>query len=181
VDAIRGRFDRFLAAERRLFATREERADFDARRAIVVAAGGLAGSMLLIVLFGAYLTRAIALPVRRAAVMAGRLASGDLSTRMAQTGVGEIGALERAFNTMGDSLETSRDELRLLAEEQAALRRVATLVARRVTPAELFDAVVARGAPAPGGEPHEAAPLRTRRHGHRRRGPSRTRRGHRER
>jgi GAF domain-containing protein len=62
---------------------------------------------------------------------------------MAQTGVGEIGALERAFNTMGDSLETSRDELRLLAEEQAALRRVATLVARRVTPAELFDAVVA--------------------------------------
>jgi signal transduction histidine kinase len=62
---------------------------------------------------------------------------------MAQTGVGEIGALERAFNTMGDPLETSRDELRLLAEEQAALRRVATLVARRVTPAELFDAVVA--------------------------------------
>jgi PAS domain S-box-containing protein len=40
-------------------------------------------------------------------------------------------------------LEASRDELRVLADEQAALRRVATLVARGVTPAEIFGAVVA--------------------------------------
>jgi PAS domain S-box-containing protein len=40
-------------------------------------------------------------------------------------------------------LEASRDELRMLADEQAALRRVATLVARGVTPAEIFGAVVA--------------------------------------
>jgi GAF domain-containing protein len=38
-------------------------------------------------------------------------------------------------------LEESRDELRRLAEEQAALRRVATLVARGVPPAEVFAAV----------------------------------------
>jgi signal transduction histidine kinase len=38
-------------------------------------------------------------------------------------------------------LEASRDQLRRLAEEQAALRRVATLVARGVPPAELFSAV----------------------------------------
>ncbi|MDT7650090.1 MAG: hypothetical protein QOI36_1496, partial [Pseudonocardiales bacterium] len=38
-------------------------------------------------------------------------------------------------------LEESRDELRRLAEEQAALRRVATLVARGVPPAEFFAAV----------------------------------------
>jgi signal transduction histidine kinase len=38
-------------------------------------------------------------------------------------------------------LEESRDELRLLAEEQAALRRVATLVARGVSPDEVFAAV----------------------------------------
>jgi signal transduction histidine kinase len=40
-----------------------------------------------------------------------------------------------------DELEQSRDELRRLAEEQAALRRVATLVARGVPAAEVFEAV----------------------------------------
>jgi GAF domain-containing protein len=38
-------------------------------------------------------------------------------------------------------LEESRDELRRLAEEQAALRRVATLVAHGMPPAEVFTAV----------------------------------------
>jgi signal transduction histidine kinase len=74
--------------------------------------------------------------------MAGRLASGDLSARMPETGVGEIGTLERAFNVMGSSLERSRDELARLADEQAALRRVATLVARGRPPEEVFAAVV---------------------------------------
>ena len=39
------------------------------------------------------------------------------------------------------SLEASRDEVRVLADEQAALRRVATLVAQDVPPTELFGAV----------------------------------------
>ena len=38
-------------------------------------------------------------------------------------------------------LETSRDELRVLASEQAALRRVATLVARGAPSEEVFAAV----------------------------------------
>ncbi|MGZ8513107.1 MAG: CHASE3 domain-containing protein, partial [Candidatus Limnocylindria bacterium] len=140
VDAMRSQFDRFIAAEQARFLAREDLADTDARQAIIVGAVGLAGSTLLIVLFGAYLTRAVALPVRRAAVMAGRLAGGDLSTRMPETGTGEVGALEGAFNTMAGSLEQSRDELRLIAAEQAALRRVATLVARDVPSGELFEA-----------------------------------------
>jgi signal transduction histidine kinase len=37
--------------------------------------------------------------------------------------------------------EASRDELRVLAEQQAALRRVATLVARGVPPSQVFSAV----------------------------------------
>jgi len=41
-------------------------------------------------------------------------------------------------------LEESRGEQRRLADEQAALRRVATLVARGLPPAEVF-AVVTRG------------------------------------
>jgi signal transduction histidine kinase len=140
VDAIRAEFDDFVDVERRRFAARRERADADARQAIVVAALGLAGSTALIVLFGAYLTRAVALPVRRAALMAGRLARGDLATRMPETGTGEVGALEAAFNIMAGSLEQSQDELRRIAETSAALRRVATLVARDVPPEELFEA-----------------------------------------
>jgi PAS domain S-box-containing protein len=38
-------------------------------------------------------------------------------------------------------IETSRDELRVLADEQAALRRVATLVAHAAPPSEVFAAV----------------------------------------
>jgi GAF domain-containing protein len=42
---------------------------------------------------------------------------------------------------MGSSLQTSRDRLTRLLEEQAALRRVATLVARGIHPVEIFSAV----------------------------------------
>jgi signal transduction histidine kinase len=143
VDAIRDRFDAFIAAERRLSSERDEHAQREARLAIVVATVGLAGSVLLIALFAGYLTRAIVMPIRRAAAMAGRLAGGDLATRMPETGTAEIGELERSFNTMGRSLEASRNELRQLAEEQAALRRVATLVAHDASPSEVFDAVAA--------------------------------------
>jgi signal transduction histidine kinase len=48
-------------------------------------------------------------------------------------------ALDRG--TITKALKTSRDELKRVADEQSALRRVATLVAHRVAPEELFDAV----------------------------------------
>jgi len=141
VDALRDQFDSFTATERALITARQDSADGDARRAIVVGIVGLAGSLLLILLFAAYLTRAVGRPVRRAADTAGRLAGGDLAVRMPETGVGEIGDLERAFNAMGESLETSRDQLNRLLEEQAALRRVATLVAQTVSPSRIFETV----------------------------------------
>jgi signal transduction histidine kinase len=143
VDELRGEFDRLLATEQALATTRQDEAREATRRAIAGAAGGLVGSVVLILVFGGYLTRAIVLPVRRAAAMAGRLAGGDLGVRMPETGAGEIAALERSFNTMASSLEASREELGLLLDEQAALRRVATLIARGVSPAEIFDSVTA--------------------------------------
>jgi signal transduction histidine kinase len=143
IDAIRAEFDGYRAMQLELRTMRQGRDDALTRRAIIAAAVGLGGSILLILLSVGYLERALVFPLRRAAGMAGRLAGGDLSVRVSETGTGEIGALERTFNTMASSLEASRDELRLLAEEQAALRRVATLVARGVSPAQLFDAVAA--------------------------------------
>jgi signal transduction histidine kinase len=141
VDAVRIEFDRFAAFERNLAAKRQELSNAAASQATFAAAAGVTGSVLLVLLFTKKVTRTIVWPVRRAAAMAGRLAAGDLGVRLPETGAAEIGALERAFNTMGSSLETSHKELRLLLEEQAALRRVATLVARAVSPSEVFDAV----------------------------------------
>jgi signal transduction histidine kinase len=129
MDALRADFDQFVASERDLAAARQRRSDAATRRAIVAAAVGLGGSILLIVLFAGYLTRAIVQPVRRAAAMAGRLAGGDLGARMPERGVGEIGVLEASFNTMAGSLEHSREELaasrtRVVAAADQARRRI---------------------------------------------------------
>jgi signal transduction histidine kinase len=65
--------------------------------------------------------------------------------RLRERVVPSVEALLRAARereAMRSALETSREQLRVLAEEQAALRRVATLVARGAPPDEVFAAVV---------------------------------------
>jgi signal transduction histidine kinase len=57
VDALRARFDRFVATERELVATRQDDADDDARRAVVAAGGALAASIVLLLLLGRSLER----------------------------------------------------------------------------------------------------------------------------
>jgi signal transduction histidine kinase len=141
VDALRTQFDALLGLEQRRSAAATASSEAASRRAAAGAIAGLGGSLLLIVLYVGYLRRAIVLPVRRAATMAGRVAAGDLGARLPEREAGEIGALELAFNVMGGSLERNRDELAALAEEQAALRRVATLVARGAPPDSVFAAV----------------------------------------
>jgi signal transduction histidine kinase/CHASE3 domain sensor protein/uncharacterized protein YoaH (UPF0181 family) len=138
VDALREGLNSFRESERARLSARDADVDEAARRAMAAAAVGVAGSIVLIILFSGYLTRVIVRPLRGAALMANRLAGGDLSARLHETDVGEIGALERSFNVMAGSLEASRDELASLLAEQAALRRVATLVARGAASAEVF-------------------------------------------
>jgi signal transduction histidine kinase len=111
VDAMRTEFDRFAATEQGLVVARQHHSDVTARRSAAAAAGGLVGSLVLIVVFATYLGRAILQPVRRAAAMAGRLAGGDLRARLPERGLGEIGLLQRSFNTMASRLESSRDQL----------------------------------------------------------------------
>jgi signal transduction histidine kinase len=129
IDAIRTDFDRFVAAEQDLAEARQQRSEAADHRAVVVAAGGLAGSILVIVVFAGYLSKAIVRPVRRAATMARRLAGGELGARTPERGVGEIGVLERSFNTMARSLEETRGELtasrsRIVAAGDQARRRI---------------------------------------------------------
>lgn len=140
---IRTDFDTFINVQRGLASSYETHRREASRRAMAMAGTAAAGSFVLVLLFTSYLTRAVVRPVHRASIMAGDLARGELRARMPETSLGEIGVLERAFNTMAWSLEMSHDKLRQVAEEQAALRRVATLVARAVSPYEVFEAVAA--------------------------------------
>jgi signal transduction histidine kinase len=111
VDAIRAEFDRFVAAENQLAGLRQAQAEAADRRASAAAAMGLAGSLLLVIGLTGYLTYAIARPVRRAAAMAERIAQGDLDARVPERGPGEVGLLQRSFNSMAGSLQESRAEL----------------------------------------------------------------------
>jgi signal transduction histidine kinase len=142
LDVIRADFQRFMAAETGLSRMRQDRADEAARGAAIAITAGIAGSLLLVILYAGAVVRSIVRPVVGLAAMAGRLAGGDLALRTPENGTGEIGALQRSFNDMARSLEASRDELHQLAEEQSALRRVATLVARGASPSDVFAAVV---------------------------------------
>jgi signal transduction histidine kinase len=141
IDALRQSFEQFKAFERNLLKRRQSRDDTNADRAVAAGIIGLAGSIVLIIFFVVYLTRSMVQPLRRASRVAGQLAAGDLGARMPEQSIGEIGALEHSFNRMASALEADRERLRRLADEQAALRRVATLVARGVPPAKTFVAV----------------------------------------
>jgi signal transduction histidine kinase len=104
-------FEDFLVAENALTADRKRSADAKATHAIELGVAGLALSSALILLFGFYLARSIARPVREAAEGATQLAAGDLSLRLSQSGPGEVGELTTAFNRMAESLQRARVEL----------------------------------------------------------------------
>ncbi|MET8631580.1 HAMP domain-containing protein [Streptomyces sp. NPDC004680] len=128
-EPIRDEFYRIVATRQSLVTAREERAVATADRAVAASVGGLTGSVLLLTAFAGYIIRAIVYPVRRTAAMADRLANGDLSARTPETGVSEIGGLERSFNRMADSLQESHAELstsrsRILAAADRARRRI---------------------------------------------------------
>jgi signal transduction histidine kinase len=111
VEAIRQQFDRFLATEGALSADRNERARATTRNSLVVGGIGLGAALFLILVGAVYVNRAVARPVRLTAAAAARVASGDLSERLDTDGPGEVGQLERTFNTMAASLERTVADL----------------------------------------------------------------------
>lgn len=138
---LRADLDGLVATERDLAAKFDARSREVAGRAIIAGAAGVAASILVSCLVVGYLSRAVVRPVRRTTAMADHFADGDLSIRMPETGVGEIGQLVCSFNAMGGSLEHVVDELNQLVEAQSALRRIAMLVARGASQSEVLDAI----------------------------------------
>jgi len=129
VMAIRSVLDTLIRSEQQLSVSEQQRSDAIAGQAARAATLGLAGSVVLVLGFTVYLTRAIVRPVRVTAEMADRLADGDLAVRVPETGVGEIRTLERTFNTMAASLgEASAD----LAASRARLVRSSDETRRRI-------------------------------------------------
>jgi signal transduction histidine kinase len=129
IDAIRAQFDELLTAEHKLAMERQDRANDVENRAMIAAAGGLTGSVLLVALYTWILNRSILHPIRRTATMAGRLAAGDLDARVSEHGVGELGVLQRSFNTMAAAVQQSRRELagsriRIVTASDRARRRI---------------------------------------------------------
>ena len=90
---------------------RDAKAKSEASRAIRLGVAALAATGLLLLLFCAFLARGIARPVREVAAGASRVAAGDLTTRLPETGPAEIHELTHAFNAMARSLEQGQREL----------------------------------------------------------------------
>jgi len=110
-DTIRESFAELLSAENAVAAASAASARRQSQRAIILAISTLVACALLIVLFGLYLARSIAKPVRATATAASQLAAGDLSVRLAEDGPGEVSELSKAFNAMAAELERSRKDL----------------------------------------------------------------------
>ena len=111
VERIREQFATFLTSERRLGEQRDEHARVTARNALIVGGIALAAALLLILLGALYVNRAVARPVREAADAAENIAGGDFSSRLETRGPGEVGQLERSFNSMAASLERTLADL----------------------------------------------------------------------
>jgi len=141
MDALRQQLDEFLMTEDALDSRQQAAADSMYRRATLIAGMGLVLSVVVTALTAVYLAREVVSPVRRTARMADRLAAGDLTARVTETGTGDIATLERNFNSMAESLQHNRTELGRLNDEQTALRHVATLVAQGRPSDEIFTAV----------------------------------------
>jgi signal transduction histidine kinase len=118
-DEIEAQFGDFLAAERELAETAAASADRRSDIAVIIGAVGFAVSTVLIILFGVILARSVARPVRAVASGSSRLASGDLSIRLAPRGPAEVRELTRSFNAMAEGLQGGRAELE---EQNAKLR-----------------------------------------------------------
>ena len=119
IDQLQTDFRNFIDAESKLADRHKESADTKSRHAIELGVAGLVGSTILILLYGLYLSRMIARPVREAADGASLLAAGDLSLRLDERGPGEVGELTRSFNSMAGRLQETRSELE---EQNAQLR-----------------------------------------------------------
>jgi signal transduction histidine kinase len=111
LDPIRAEFARLFKRERAVIDERQHAAEQRSARAITFGIGGLAFVLAVAAGLTLYLRRSIVRPVLTVADATGRLAAGDLATRVPAEREDELGDLAHGFNAMADSLARGRAEL----------------------------------------------------------------------
>jgi signal transduction histidine kinase len=136
LESIRRQVTQVLTAENNLASARVSSATSKANRAIVVGLAALGISVLLVLLFGVELARAVAHPVRRVSDAAKDVAAGNLSVRLPEHGPAEVHDLAAAFNDMAVSLERSQRELeeqnRQLRESERLRSELVSVISHEV-------------------------------------------------
>jgi PAS domain S-box-containing protein len=137
---IRDQFEKLDDQQQALSVLRRSQAARSAALALWFGVAGLAAAVLLLTGWTIALHRTVVRPVQRLAGAAGRLRGGDLSARVPERGVGELGELAVGFNAMAQELEAARDEVEQqnaeLQGQQAELQTVLASVEQQKEAAE---------------------------------------------
>jgi signal transduction histidine kinase/CheY-like chemotaxis protein/HPt (histidine-containing phosphotransfer) domain-containing protein len=123
VDTLRSQFSALDTAALNERQARRNQLANQSMLTISIAAAGLGVSMVLLTLLGAYVLRSVLRPIRRVAAALEERRQGNLSVRVPEQGLGEVGQLSRTFNAMAATLELRTNEL------SDANRRLARAVA----------------------------------------------------
>ncbi|MGH3048613.1 MAG: sensor histidine kinase, partial [Gaiellaceae bacterium] len=122
-DAIDAGFKSVTGLEQARARARHRSVRTDTTRAIVAALAAAVLAVILIVGLGRWVAGHMAVRLASATAAASEIATGELTTRLAEGGAAELAELARAFNGMARSLEHGRRELlaqnaRLVESEQ---------------------------------------------------------------
>jgi signal transduction histidine kinase len=133
---IRDMLDMILNTEQARSTARASHARDLARASIVGGSVALVLSAALVLLFGAWVARQVAAPVRRTSAAAAQVAAGNLDVRVEERGAGEVGALVSAFNSMTRALDQGQQELleqnQLLRESEEHKRDLISMVSHEI-------------------------------------------------
>jgi PAS domain S-box-containing protein len=111
VDAMRAQFSTLLDHETTIHTQQVHRSSRLATQVLVLGVTA-AGLFLAVLVFTALRTqRALVTPLRRLAGAVSAITAGDLSARVPEGGVAEVGEVVQGFNRMSDALKRQRDEL----------------------------------------------------------------------
>jgi signal transduction histidine kinase len=108
---IRGTLSAIVGLENARSARRTAHIRTVTRSAVIASISALAVSAGLVLLFGAWVARRVARPVRETAAAAAEVAGGDFGIRLDENAAGEVATLVSAFNSMTRSLESGRREV----------------------------------------------------------------------
>jgi methyl-accepting chemotaxis protein len=86
-----------------------QRNDVLAAQAVWIMSASIAGAVLLSILFGLGIARAIGRPVGTLQTAAARVADGDLSASVSSDSLDEVGQLGRSFNTMVENIRQANE------------------------------------------------------------------------